>query len=588
MAGPGTRGVVRDPKERNGTRWLGVRVAAAVPLVLCASLAAAPSAEAQGRLPGVRPGDERPELPPFRPREREPGRILPPLERPPEETAEGMAAGARLHVRGYRIVGNTVLSEAELARITRPYESRPVSYADLETLRDELTLALVRRGYVTSGAVVPQQAVRDGIVEIRIVEGTLAAIDIETDGRLRDRYLESRVARAARGPVNLHELERRLQILQQDRNVERIEAALVPTEVRGESRLRLRVEEETPWRVSFRANNHQTPAIGAERGQVTLGLANLTGLGDALSAAYTGSEGLQRVEASWRVPLTRFDTELELFTDLSWSEIVEDPFDALDIESRVQTYGATLRQPVHRTLRSTLALFVTGEWRRSESFLLGEGFPFAPGVSDEGVIEVAVLRSGLAWTWRSRRQVVAARSTVSTGLDVLGATDNEGNLPDGQFVTWLGQLQVAQRLPWRGAQVVARGDVQVTNDPLPGIEQFAVGGVYSVRGYRENTLVRDNGMAGSLELRVPILPRREAAPWLEAGPFVDAGWSWSEDGPTAGPTTLVGVGVHAIANLGERVRLEVAWAEDLLDVPRFGDWNLQDEGLHLGITVSLP
>ena len=37
------------------------------------------------------------------------------------------------------------------------------------------------------------------------------------------------------------------------------------------------------------------------------------------------------------------------------------------------------------------------------------------------------------------------------------------------------------------------------------MEQIAVGGMRTVRGYRENQMVRDNALISSLELRIPLL-----------------------------------------------------------------------------------
>ena len=46
--------------------------------------------------------------------------------------------------------------------------------------------------------------------------------------------------------------------------------------------------------------------------------------------------------------------------------------------------------------------------------------------------------------------------------------------------------------------------MQLTPDPLLPIEQIAIGGIDTVRGYRENQLVVDNGWMTSAELRIPL------------------------------------------------------------------------------------
>ena len=109
-----------------------------------------------------RPGDERLELPPFEPPEKKRGTILPPLLLPTERDTRGLSGGVTVVLREILIRGNTVLPQDELSAIAEPYVGREVSFADLEALRDQLTLAYIERGYVTSGAVIPAQSLEDG------------------------------------------------------------------------------------------------------------------------------------------------------------------------------------------------------------------------------------------------------------------------------------------------------------------------------------------------------------------------------------------------------------------------------------------
>jgi hemolysin activation/secretion protein len=419
--------------------------------VLAASLALAQNAPL---LKG--PGEQRPELPPLEPPEEERPGILPPIPLPVEPDLEGLSAGLRVFVREIRLTGNTALSDQELSALTAPYSNREISFADLEALRDQLTLAYIERGYVSSGALIPDQRIEDGVVEIRIVEGVLAEMEIETDGHLRESYLRKRLEPGAEGPVNVFELEERLQLLQQDRLIRSIRAELAPGELRGQSLLRVSVAEEGRTHASLELSNHQSPSIGSERGRFDLGYANPSGFGDSLSASFVVTQGLRQIEGSYQIPLNAHDTSLELHLSRSWSEVIEEPFDDLGIESRSATYGFTLRHPVHRSLRSELGLFATGEWRRSKSLLLGFGFP-SEGISEEGVSKVSVLRFGGDWTYRGRRQVIALRSTLSWGIDLLGATSHGGSTPDGKFLAWLGQIQWVRRLGPLDSQLIVRG-----------------------------------------------------------------------------------------------------------------------------------
>jgi hemolysin activation/secretion protein len=358
--------------------------------------------------------------------------------------------------------------------------------------------------------------------------------------------------------------------------------------MRGESWLQVRVSEASPYRVYLESSNYEPPSVSKGAGQVRLAWGNITGFGDSIEVEYTGSTGLHQLDARYEVPLTPWDTSLALYFEQYWSQVIEDDFEQFDIESRSQTYGASLRQPVYRSTSSDVALFLSGEWRRSKTFVLGRGFPFVLGPSENGVSKLAVLRFGQEAVYRTRNLALAARSTLSFGLDVSAATQNPSGIPDGQFFSWLGQVELARRFAFLDAQIIARGDVQLSDSPLLGLEQFAIGGHSSVRGYHENELVRDQGVIGSLELRVPLFHRRGEVPWLEVGPFVDVGYSFNEDRDTLGDTTLVGVGIGARVNFTDRMRLVVEWAEELRDVDRSGDFRLQDHGLHLSLGVSFP
>src|SRR5262249_25159583 len=149
----------------------------------------------------------------------------------------------------------------------------------------------------------------------------------------------------------------------------------------------------------------------------------------------------------YEIPFTRWDTRFGVGMRRTWARIVQDPFDELDIESETQTYGISLHQPVLHSPSSLVELFVTGEYRRSEPFLLGDRSSFVAG-PDEGVDELAVLRGGVESTHRSSDQVWALRAQLSNGLDALGATRHHGaTTPDGRFVAGLVQLQWARRLP---------------------------------------------------------------------------------------------------------------------------------------------
>jgi hemolysin activation/secretion protein len=187
--------------------------------------------------------------------------------------------------------------------------------------------------------------------------------------------------------------------------------------------------------------------------------------------------------------------------------------------------------------------------------------------------------------------VFAARSMLTLGLDLFGATIHDEKVPDGDFLAWLGQLQWARRFDFLDAELIARCDAQLATSPLLGLEQFAMGGRYTVRGYREKALVRDNGLVGSLELRFPVWAGRHEAILPSSPPP-----SWTpatrgtarEASSQIDPETLLSVGLGARWLLTNHLRAEIYWGHAIEEIDYAGPWNLQDSGLHLQLSFAFP
>jgi hemolysin activation/secretion protein len=503
----------------------------------------------------------------------------------PAAAADG--ADPEFRPRGFRVVGSTVFSPEELDAALAPWMGRELASEDLAGASNAITRLYVDRGYLTSGATVPDQPLTDGLVEVRVVEGGLDRIDVVGETRFRPGPLRSRIALGLARPLDVNVLRQNLEILQQDPRIARVHARLVPGERRGEAVLVVRLEEAPPWNLDFESSNYEPVAFGSYRGQITAGHRNLFGLGDVLDAQFTGAEGVLRVDAGYEVPLGARGTLASARGEWAKLRVVEEPFDDLDIETDYYAARLLVEHPFYRSRRARLAAGVLAEWRRTETCfnvledLIGcDPFSFQDAGADDGQTTVSVLRAYQEWTWRDLRQVVAARSTFSFGVPVLGASSG-GVEPDGSFFAWLAQVQWVRRWGSAGVQTVLRADAQLTNGALPALERFAVGGHASVRGYREYALVRDEGAVGSAEVRVPLW-RAEGRPVLELAPFADVGWSSDRERSTESPEVLASVGLGLRLALTRRLHAALYWGYPLVDLDTPSD-DLQDEGVQFEV-----
>lgn len=423
---------------------------------------------------------------------------------------------------------------------------------------------------------------------IQIIEGRLAKIGVEDNYWFREPYIRWRVERGAGPPVNVQALQKQLQLLQLDPRFTRLNANLKPGLTLGESHLNLRVTEANPFKVRLGFNNYLSPTVGAEQGFLSVEHQNVTGFGDQLSVYAAGSSGAHPVvTVGYTIPIHPSDTTLSFQYRRFAFAVRSEPFNRLDIENRSEGYRIGLRQPLLRSLRHELAISVTGEHQTNQSFLLGEPFEFTVGATN-GVFRISALRFGQEYLYRTESQVFAFLSRFSVGFgNVLGSSGGNAvaGSADGRFFSWLGEAQWVRQLEFLRTQVLSRATAQITPDHLFPLEQVAVGGRYSVRGYREFALVRDNAVLASLEARIPVYSRAEKDV-LFVAPFLDFGHSWSSEIGTLHSRTLASIGAGVIWNLPWKdSRFELYYGKQLnrLEV---GHGNLQDHGVHLQVTIA--
>jgi hemolysin activation/secretion protein len=503
----------------------------------------------------------------------------------------------KVYVREIRVLGSTVFTPQELAQVTDPYLNREITSEDIESLRVALTLLYVKRGYSTSGTLVPDQAIVDGLLTLQVIEGTLSQINVEGNYWFRTVYFTSRLKRDAGPPVNVNALQQRLQLFQTDPRIERINAELKPGETRGESVLNVRVAERRPIKAWAEYNNFSAPGVGSNRVLGTIVDENLLGFGDRVSVQYGQSFGTDtnahgsginpNLNVNYVIPFTPYDTTFAVDYRRTDFTVIDSNVKALDIEGKFESIGLSFRQPVFRTLSQEFALSLSGQSESFRTSLLGNPFEFQSG-STNGLSQVSALRFAQEYVHRTQDQVISALSRMSFGLPVLGATVNTG--PDqatGEFFSWLGQTQLVRRLNPTRATLLARADLQLANKHLFLMEQMAVGGRYSVRGYREFTQLGDNVFLGSLETRIPVYTSAIGEELLYLVPFFDYGRAWnSNTGVDPSPAWLGSVGVGTIWHFWRGSRFEFYWGQHLNPPAQSHHTNLQDYGVHMQLVVQ--
>ena len=537
--------------------------------------------------------------PPIPDRQKKPDiKPLPPiedfLESPPNQLpgSGSTESSAEFKVKQFNFEGNTVLEASAVEAVLKDYRNRPITFADLLELETKLTRLYTENGYINSAVVIPSQNVSKGTVTINAIEGKVEEINVNVNGRLKEGYIRSRLKRGTTSPLNINELQEALQLLQLNPLVENLNAELSVGLSRDRWALDVDVNQGKAFDPVLFVNNYRTPSVGSFQRGLELNHNNVLGYADRFSFVYKNTDGSNDFDTSYTIPVNSLDGTVGLRYRYVDSDIIEGDFDSLDIESETSEVELTLRQPllIKANSESTQEFALGLEFSRQSNSTTVGGEPFdltsnpvSRDVGDVGETRISAIRFFQDWTKRTRKDVLAARSQISVGVDAFDATVLEG-APDGEFVSWRGQVQWLRQLTSSSnINLLVRSDIQLSSDDLVPLERFSLGGVESVRGYRQDALLSDSGIFTSAEVRIPFYRWNNAQSNLSAVPFIDIGTSWSNsDNINQDEDTVASFGVGLQLNLDDSLRARIDYGIPLIDVEDTNN-TLQENGLYLSL-----
>lgn len=514
-----------------------------------------------------------------------PSPILPETPRPtPRPTGD---PGNQIQVRQIQVKGSTIFTQQDFEPITTAVEGQTATLAQLQQVADALTQLYLDRGYITSRAVLVEQTIENGVVQIQVIEGAIEAIVVEGTRKVRPSYIRSRVGLGAQTPFNRDDLEDSLRLLKADPLFTNVEASLRPGKQLGTSIVIVRVTEAKNLSGLLTLDNYSPPAVGSVQLGGKLSYRNFTGFGDELnfSIFHTTRSGADNLDLALRVPVNPLNGTVQFRFAPNWNRVIDPAFDELQIEGRSQLYDFSFRQPLFRNPRREFALSVGFTAQNGQTFLFESiPFPFGIGPDSEGNSRTRVLKFGQDYVKRDPQGAWALRSQFNLGIDIFNATVNDEPIPDGRFFSWLGQVQRVQRLG-NNHLLILQADLQLTPDTLLPSQQFVIGGGQSIRGFRQNARSGDNGFRIAAEDRIAIARNESGLPILQLAPFIDFGKVWNTGGNPnfqAEQRFLAGVGVGMLWQPATGLTLRLDYGAPLLKLRDRGN-DVQDYGFYFSV-----
>ncbi|MHA1220781.1 MAG: POTRA domain-containing protein, partial [Candidatus Heimdallarchaeota archaeon] len=158
-------------------------------------------------------------------------------------------------------------------------KKRGITLGQIESIADQITKFYRERGFILAKAYIPKQEVRDGIVTLTLLLGSLGSVDVNNNKMYNDSILKSVFENMLTNPVTSSEVESNLYLINDFPGIS-VNGYFEPGYQVGDTKLTINVKNEEKINSNIRLDNHGTDSTGKYRLYADLQINNLLGNAD--------------------------------------------------------------------------------------------------------------------------------------------------------------------------------------------------------------------------------------------------------------------------------------------------------------------
>lgn len=493
--------------------------------------------------------------------------------------------GLMIEVKDIRITGLTVISPNILMPAVRQFIGPDKKFQDLLDAAGAIKRELARRGYFLADAVIPQQKIENGIVEILVVEGRLGKVNIEYDEDVkinRDLVAAYLSKLETDSVITARAVERALFLISDLRGIT-ARSVFGPGEKIGTADLLVKISKAKGIDGSLDIDANGSQYTGVYRGGGSVYLNNPFGQGDMLSAIYsksldagikslniggkaldTGDMDYTRI--SYLTPLGQWGSKVGASYSTLHYQLGTPFFDPAKASGNATVSSLIGIQPFIRSRNANLMVMYQYDYRTFHDVQQTSGYledkivaPYSVALS--GDLRDSLLGGGInignfALTHGRLNIQQPDRRDADFGA---AGRHTQGGYGKANFT-----YSRLQQLP-KTTGIYFSFSEQWANKNLDTSEKISLGGPNGVRAYPQGEGAGDEGYIGTIELRYGM-PKSENLPGDRAlVAFYDYAWSKWNKNPTVNDTVNTesirgfGVGLNWEVQNGWAMRTSAAW-----------------------------
>ena len=396
----------------------------------------------------------------------------------------------------------TDLEVQKLVWLIREQRSnRGITLGTIETVADRITQFYRERGFILAKAYIPQQEVRDGIVTLTLLLGTLGEVEVHDNEMYDVETISSSFDDMLTNPVTSSAVEENLYLINDFPGI-LVTGFFQPGAQVGDTKLNINVKNEKKYDTNIRIDNHGSEQTGLYRLYAEAFLHNPLGNADQLqvSALLTGKPS-NTTYYQFRYGSRVLSPRLKLSVGASSNDFVLGPGNS-EIDN-LGIFGKTLQADITASYtfkRSRIASYygdISYNQIESQTRLGGVG----GGDSDE----LDDIVNNLSFIYRydeldeKHKILHQGDFKITSGQFVSGA---EGEQDENYYIANLNySLLTFVKIPFVdvNSRVIYRASLQYASSALSSINQFALAGPSRARAYPVNQFSSDNAVYTGLD-----------------------------------------------------------------------------------------
>lgn len=410
-------------------------------------------------------------------------------------------------IDAFVVVGNTLFSEQRLGEILAPYGGPRKTAEDVEQARAALEAFYHEAGYPTVMVNIPQQLVEGGTVTLEVIEATVGKVRVTGNRYYRAKRILKRVPSFTPGEILwVPRLQEELNRANSNPSL-KITPSISPGEEPGTVDVELEVKDSFPLHGHVELSNRFSPNTTELRLNGLISFDNLWQLDHSASFQYQTSpldtEEVQVIATSYVMP-TPWNDKHTLALYALWTDSATAFGEGFNTVGKGTMVGGRYVLPLSPYKKYSHSVTLGVDYKDFEDTLdigSGTGLDKTPiKYLPLSVAYSASLPDGWGLTQFSGGINGVFRGLVTDPDEF----ENKRFKARGNYLYATAGIERIQKLPadWG---LYLKADGQISDQPLISNEQYAAGGMESVRGYLESEVLGDDAVHLTVELSGPEL-----------------------------------------------------------------------------------